>query len=347
MPIIRLEELELWSKLGKNMYNNDGQLLLSKGAVLEPGLIDRLQALGFNEVYMEEDKPSSGNGEPANQHVEQVFRFCEQSMDEFFSRVNTGVKPNITEVKEAANFLYDEVIQTNNILSQLQALRKVDKYTLQHSVAVSIICLKIGQILKMREDDLRRLSLAGMLHDIGKSKVPLSILNKPGSLTDAEREVMNKHPQFGYEMLKMIDIGDRAIELAVLQHHERLDGKGYPLHFPSEKLHDFARIVAVADIFDAMTSDRVYKPRVSPFQAADELRTMSFGHIDPKITRQFLSYIINIAPGEGVILNNGQAAEIVLVDTAEPSRPLVKVGESFINLKEHRELFIRELMQQI
>lgn len=346
MPSIRLDELEVWSKLGKNMHNKSGQLLLAKGTTLEPAFIERLQALGFEEVFLEDEVevPRPHFLQP-NQALVEVLSICEQSIDELMVRINAGLKPNISEVKAATNVLFDEVAKTNNVLQQLRTLRETDRYTLQHSVAVSIISMKIGQLLSMNDESLRRLTLAGMLHDIGKSRVPINILNKPGPLSVAEREEMNKHPQYGYQVLRAIDFEDHAVELAVLQHHERLDGHGYPMHFPSEKLHDFSKIVAVADIFDAMTSDRVYRPRVSPFEAADELKSLSFGQIDPKITRKFLGYIINITPGEAVILNTGESAEIVMVDTTEPNRPLVRVGDVFINLKEHRNLFIKEMIQ--
>lgn len=347
-----VKTLPIGSKLAKSIFSSSGQLLLRQGTFVAPSIIERLLQRGITEVFLT-DSESNGSDKiqasnPANtirnQQLNMAFQYAQKVFHDFTERIKTGVKPDVDDVERAVGCLCDEVVATNNVLEQLCQLREIDNYTLQHSVAVSLLSMKIGHLLKVPDDRLRKLGMSGLLHDIGKEMVPPKILNKSGPLTKAEWEIMSQHPLYGQSILQKIEFTDEFVELVVLQHHERIDGSGYPFHNEAATVHNFSRIVAVADVFDAMTTDRVYRPRTNPFMAADELIKQTFGPLDPGITNVFLNYLINLSHGKRIRLNTGEIGEVVMIERNEPNRPIVKIGKALIDLRVNRNLFIEEIV---
>ncbi|MCD9022085.1 HD-GYP domain-containing protein [Cohnella silvisoli] len=189
-----------------------------------------------------------------------------------------------------------------NLFGLFATLQSKDDYTYRHNLGVGVISTLIGQWLDMEESDLSELTMAATLHDVGKVKIPLDILNKPGKLTDEEYAMMKKHAEFGYEIIKQTPGTNHRQALVALQHHERQDGSGYPHGIQSSDIDLFSRIIAVADIFHAMSSRRSYR-NASPFY--DILRQMqndTFGALDPEITRLFLGKIMQSLIGNEVLL---------------------------------------------
>lgn len=348
-----VKTLPVGSKLAKSIFSSSGQLLLRKGTFLAPSIIERLLQRGITEVFLTDSILPGDNGQntsaaqviPArSRQLNLAFQYAQKVFFDFTERIRTGVQPDIGDVEKAVGCLCEEVVNTNNVLDQLCLLRKKDNYTLQHSVSVSLLSMKIGHLLKMPYERLKKLGMSGLLHDIGKEMVPAEILNKTAPLTKAEWDVMSRHPQFGHSILQKIDYNDEFVDLVVLQHHERIDGSGYPLHSEAASIHYFSRIVAVADVFDAMTTDRVYRKRTNPFMAADELIKQTFGPLDPGITNVFLNYLINLSYGKRVLLNTGEIGDVVVIDKNEPNRPIVKIGKSLVDLKANRNLSIEEIV---
>ena len=245
-----------------------------------------------------------------------------------------------SEVHDAITIIYPEVLHSHNILHCLQGLKQQDDYTFAHSVSVCVLSVKLGQLMGIPEAKLQHLGIAGLLHDMGKAKVPLDILNKPDKLTDQEFDEIKKHPVYGFRIVRDIELHDRSVELAVLQHHERMDGTGYPLRLGAEKLHLFSSIVAVADVFDAITSERYYRPRFELLAAMEEITRKPSGYLDPIVSQKLVQYVQSMVPGEDVMLNTGEIASIVMVFDNEPLRPLVRVDERFIDLREQRHISI-------
>ena len=359
---INLKDLQtqLGLELARSIYSTTGQLLLAKGTILQISHINKLLTQGLNEVYLstktepiiptnEEAPPKYASRSPVssrlNPYIGELFTYGQEVIRDLFARIMANRPVNVKDLAYTVDLLYPEIMVTNNIFIQLRHLRNKDEYTLQHSVAVAILCIKIGQTQKFPEKILKQLGMAGLLHDIGKSRLPLEILNKSGPLTPHEYKEIKKHPILGYQVLLSANLSDRAIETAVLQHHERIDGSGYPLHTDVNHIHPYAKIIAVADIFDALTSDRIYRPKVSPFTAADEIRKATFGHLDPLIAHRFITYFINLSAGEVVRLNTGELAEIILMNQYEPNRPLVKTrSNKFIDLTKDRNFEIQEVI---
>lgn len=340
-----LHDLTLWAVLAQNIYSLQGQLLLAKGTVLKPNLVGKLMASGITEVYLEESQDEDTPAAVQNRNLEGAFRVGQIIVSDVMDQVRDGRPIDSDDLKEAVDIFYPEVIASTNIFTQLLRLRDKDEYTAQHSIAVGAIGVKICQLLGLPQDKAKMVGMAGVMHDIGKVRLPDSVLNKPYDLNSHEWEQMKKHPQYGYEILKSMKDIPPEILLAVLQHHERLNGTGYPLGLTAKKIHLFSRILAIADSFDAMTTERVYHRPRSIFDASKELMAQAYNNqLDIRIVIRFVHYLVDLSPGQKVLLNTGEIAEVILPSKAEPTRPLVQVGEEFFNLEQNRDVWIDGLI---
>ena len=183
------------------------------------------------------------------------------------------------------------------------------------------------------------------MHDIGKSQVPPEILNKPGKLSAEEMDIMKRHTIQGYYLLKEVPRTPLVIMWSVLQHHERMDGSGYPLHLRGSNIHEFARIISVADVYDAMTSDRVYRRRTTPYHVVEALFRQMFNVLDPVVCSKFLYHVKDFMTGNIVMLSDGRQAEIVHPGAFPAGLPLVKTTDGqFINLEQKRDITIYGLI---
>jgi putative nucleotidyltransferase with HDIG domain len=223
-------------------------------------------------------------------------------------------------------------------------MREADEYTYTHSVNVSLLSMLIGKWLKLDYYSIKSLVSAGLLHDIGKGKISPDILNKPGALTDDEFEEIKKHPAYGYQIAEKIPEVSDDILKAILMHHEREDGSGYPLGLKSEQIHDFAKIVAVADVYDAMTSNRAYRTMICPFDVIESIEKDNFGTLDHRVVSVFLKNIASYYMGDFVKLSNGDIGEIVYINPFNISKPIIRAANSYIDLSNEKKLKILELI---
>ncbi|MCR4695400.1 MAG: HD-GYP domain-containing protein [Pseudobutyrivibrio sp.] len=231
------------------------------------------------------------------------------------------------------------------IMSMMLNIQEIDDDTYEHSVNVAIISRVLGGWLGIKDpDELDVLTIAGLFHDIGKSQVPESILKKPGKLTTEEFFRMAEHPVLGYTLLQDQEL-DRRIKLAALQHHERCDGSGYPYGLTRTFIAPFSRVVAIADVYDAMTSDRVYRAGICPFEVIAQFKRQRANKYDVDMLMVFLSNIAQSYIGTGVILSDGSRGIITMVNKNALASPLIKIDDgSFIDLEDRNDLFIRALI---
>jgi HD-GYP domain-containing protein (c-di-GMP phosphodiesterase class II) len=223
----------------------------------------------------------------------------------------------------------------------LDDLSSFDSYTHRHSVQVTVLGLLIarrmwerdgwtdfrGKVRRDRiEDRLRKLGLGLLIHDVGKLAVPPEVLNKPGRLTDDEMTVMRRHPQDGVELLRPADISPLAVSI-VRDHHERLDATGYPAGLDGTKIGEFPRIAAVADVYDAVTSERVYKAAAPPFVGVRVIADGSGTQFCPAVVSHFRAVVFPYPVGHEVTLPDGRVGVVSGVDPGDPERPLVRVAD--------------------
>lgn len=340
-------------QIGRAVTSPDGKSVLAEGMTLTQGMlealtlwridwIDILEPIPIGEQIRTGIKPPKKIQTTAD--FTQTYDQTITIMNRSFSLMRYFKQVPVQELKDLARTNLLPLIKSTGMVNLLFTMQRVDDYTFHHSVNVAAVAGLIGKWLKLPEEEQNELIQAGLLHDIGKSQVPLEILNKPGKLTAEEFKEIQKHPVYGYEMIKESADVSSAIKQAVWQHHEKMDGTGYPLQIPAERIGLFSRILSVADIYDAVTSDRVYHRKMTPFQAMDLLMRERCDKVDTHICTVFLDQIRHFFVGNQVKLTDGREAEIVFMPP-EANRPLVKTQDGeFIDLNGMEELDISELL---
>jgi len=225
--------------------------------------------------------------------------------------------------KAFSNKLVESVDRNPDALLCLTKIREKDDYLLEHSLNVAILLANFGKFLGMSEEEVQDLSYAGFLHDLGKIKIPDEILHKPGRLTDSEMEVMKSHVQHGVDYLQDTDIAQPLIQ-AISEHHERLDGLGYPKGKPDKDISHAGRMLAIADMYDALTADRVYKAGMSSQKAFSILMNEAPTRLDISLVQQFIKCLGVYPVGSLVLLSNERLA-MVIEQNDSPLTPVVKV----------------------
>ncbi|WP_277584247.1 HD-GYP domain-containing protein [Psychrobacillus antarcticus] len=236
-----------------------------------------------------------------------------------------------------------EAVQARQVINLLASIQVKDDYTYRHNIAVGMISNLIGTWMSLEHQDLLQLTTAALLHDVGKMFIPIQILNKPGRLTDEEYAIIKNHTLLGYEIMKKtIGINHRQA-LVALQHHERMNGSGYPFGLTKDKIDLFSRIVSVADIFHAMTSKRVYSNPLPFNEVLVQMEKDVFGELDPAITRLFIEKLMNSLIGHSVMLTDGSEGTILMVQSHNPTRPLIKVNNKFVDLSKDQSIHIKNI----
>ena len=235
---------------------------------------------------------------------------------------NTESKELADTTNNIASNLMNAINSTDAIAVDISALKTSDEYTFKHSVDVATMSMVLAKQQGLSQKQIYEIGVAGLLHDIGKTKIPLDILNKPARLTDEEFAVMKQHPVFGYRMIKGRDEFSNEICMAVLQHHEKMNSKGYPVGFPSDKITQYARILTIADIYDALVTERPYKSAFSQRDAVEMIMSMT-GELDLTAMKSFLESMILYPVDSIVELSNGEKAKVVKNNPHYILRPTV------------------------
>ena len=260
-----------------------------------------------------------------------------------FNQLRTSNDLDLESIRSDVHKALPDMIRNDDVLMRLSQLKESDNYTFDHSLRVSILATMIGKWLGYNEEQLSDLAQASLLFDIGKLKIPDFILNKPNKTKEEEFDIVKKHAQFGYSILLKTKGVTNNIKYSALQHHERIDGSGYPLRLRSGQIHEFAKIIMVCDIFDAMTNERPYKDKSSPFDAAEYLHWNAGKTLDSKIVYIFLKNLSVFYTGKDVLLSTNERGRIVYVDVNFPTRPVIQVGEKFVDLVKEKQIRIVEL----
>ncbi|MBO8158395.1 HD-GYP domain-containing protein [Thermosyntropha sp.] len=298
------------------------RVLLTAGQVLNEYYIKRIQEKGIPAVYV---KDVLGIEKTVGPVAEEVIIESNKVLRETFkSCMNTG-RLTLKAIKSQVDLIIDELLRNQNLAIGLEDIRDYDSYTYQHSVSVCILSLIIGIKNGYNREKLRNLGIGAILHDIGKITVPQKILNKPGVLDDFEKEFIKKHPWEGFNIIRNSQEVSLVSAHVALQHHEHISGKGYPQGLRGDKIHEFAQIAAVADIFDALVSDRPYRLGYSNQEALEILYKESSGHIKKEYVDLLSQHIIPYPPGTLVKLTTGDTAVVLGENPDNLSKPRVKI----------------------
>lgn len=271
------------------------------------------------------------------------FSFSANDLKGIFDSITAGEALDTNDLLNKITSLLKPEQTTIDFFDMLHNLRSVNDSIYAHCINVSLISRMIGIWLKLPQEDIDLLTIAGLLHDIGKTKIPDDILNKKEQLTDEEFSLIRKHPVFGYDILKKQGLDMRILK-ATLMHHERCDGSGYPLALKENDIDDFAMIVAIADVYDAMTAARIYRAPLCPFQVIAEFEKEGLQKYKPKYILTFLEHIATTYQNNRVMLSNGESAKIVLLNQQVFSKPLVQLSDgSCIDLN-RSQLYIKAII---
>ncbi len=328
MRFLTIDKVVPGSRLAKPLYGTQGIVLLRENVELTEAILARLKAYGYNGLYIEDE---ISEGIVINDLVDEGLRLRTAARLE--SIVNRN--GNIAEMKPLISEIVDSIMENGDVVIHMNRLWGHHEYTYLHCVNVGILAVSIGIKLNLSRDNLIYLGTAGLLHDIGKKFVPVEILDKPGRLSDEEYEVVQKHPEIGFEILAESMELNSVTKVGVLQHHERFDGSGYPGGLKGDEITIFGRILAVADTYDAMTSDRAYRNAFSPSEAVEYLMGDGNQLYDFHVVDVFVRCVAVYPVGACVELSDGTHGIVVQNYSDCVLRPVVRNTETkeIIDLK--------------
>ncbi|MGE5704158.1 MAG: HD-GYP domain-containing protein [Clostridia bacterium] len=358
MPLVQTDVNLVGRTLEDDVFTSTGSLLLSTGMTLTTVHIYSLLRNGIFSVRVSlpEQKNDSaymsvvtieGQLEKLSYDHETAASYVKamELTKGLFDKVTEDSIPSLREFGQAFFPVAEQVLKRTGIFRPLYALEGSDSYTYRHSINVGMLSALIAKLMNQSDEDIILIGQAGFLHDVGKMLVPKEILMKPGKLTKEEYEQMKMHTVYGHELIAKMEGAPDMLAKCALMHHERMNGTGYPLGLKGDAIPFACQIIAVADQFDAICSDRVYKERTSPFVAAQILwQSACEGHLNPEIVTKFAHYIVSLYAGSKAVLNTGEEVEVVFIHKDEPMRPLVRRGEDFFDLRSHRVWDIEKMI---
>ncbi|EPY08563.1 metal dependent phosphohydrolase [Paenibacillus alvei TS-15] len=375
MVFIPVSQAKPGDQLEQDVITGLGGVIMNKGRTLSIRDLDVLDAFMIKSVAVASsypspvmdsvgtraDAPDSKNSEPtlpqASSRQNSQFQHDAGFVESWLQMVNLlknvyktvgATKLPILELRQQMEWLlgqnehYSPVCFHPQIKEMLQG--NEEDYVYHKSAAVALTSYLIGQWSGYPSKEGMQIALSGLLHDIGKTKVDSDIWSKKGTLTENEKIEMRRHTHYGYELLRNVPAINDGVKLAALQHHERIDGSGYPLGVTGERIHPYAKIVAIADIFHAMTQNRIYKRASSPYIALERLKEESFGQLDPQLVRTFIHKVAQMHQNAIVKLNDGRVGRIVFTEDAYLTRPWVSVDGSIVQLTQERQIWIEEVL---
>lgn len=299
MRYINIDQARSGMVVGKSIYNEAGQILVHYRVKLTDKLISRMKQKGLSGFYIEDHLSNDIEMESViSEGLQQRAAKVLHDMD-------------IDAAMDIAGDITEELSLHGEISLNLVDLRTNSDYTYKHSVNVSVLAVLIGIGLGLKKPKLKALAAAGLLHDIGKLNVPSEVLHKKGPLTEEEYDLVKQHSEMGYAKIKDNILITSKTKMGVYMHHENMDGTGYPLGLSGEQIYEFARIIHVADVYDAITSKRVYKNPQSPNEAIEFLMQNAGNMFDTKCVKAFITYIPVYPKGRNVILSDDTVAVVV------------------------------------
>ncbi|WP_438348104.1 HD-GYP domain-containing protein [Paenibacillus sp. FA6] len=333
----------LGMQLRRDMFNKAGVLIVPASTVLN---YTKLKILESHGISLEESDVQSATSSVSRTVLKQNVLINESvlQIEEIFGEIRHTKEVSLFDIRNRIIPMIHETTEQPNLYGLFASLQSKDDYTYRHNIGVGVIATIIGRWLGLKETELMELTMAGTLHDVGKVRIPLEILNKPGKLTKEEFALMKKHTIFGYEMIKETPGTNHRLALVALQHHERQNGSGYPFGIRSNKIDSFSRIVAVADVFHAMTSRRSYRKETPFYETLKQMYQDGFGILDTPIIHLFLDKMMQSLIGNQVLLTDGRTGSIIMINRHDPMHPLVKIAEVFLDLSRESSVHIEQVI---
>lgn len=360
-----------------DVYTSDNQLVIPKGTVLTEEIIKALKDYSVFAIRIAEEEAGGQSEEtedvvPGQEEIADIKELEEEEEEgivniretKAFKEFQSSFMESVDDLKDVFNSVVtnNEEIDTGlllsdvknviskgksslHILDMLQCMRGYSDTTYVHCMNVALLCNMIARTVypDMPKEELDVLTLSGLLCDIGKILVPEDITMKKGRLTIPEYNIAKTHVFHGNNILKGLNLDPRIAEVA-MRHHERCDGSGYPSGYKTEQIEEFARIVAIADTYDAMTSERVYRAAICPFEVIHMFEREGLSKYDARFLIPFLEKAVQAYINTKVLLSNGMKGRVIMINRKDLTRPVVKVKDEFIDLSYDTSIKIKEVL---
>lgn len=299
------------------IFDEYGRILVNRDVKLTEKIIEKLKEKGILEICIHDD-------------ISEGIDMYDDISQKLKSKTIKHLKNlNLDKVQENANKIVDELLYNSDVYEYVN-IKTFDNYTYEHSIAVSVYSTMIGISYGFSENEIRKLAIGGMLHDIGKNCIDYNILNKPEKLTPEEYEQIKTHPLFGYNMLNKNTSISATSKIVILEHHENEDGTGYPRKLKSNEIYKFSKIVHIADVYDALISERPYKKAMNPKNAIDYIIEKSGTMFSEEFVNVFIQIMPSYSKGSIVELNDGRKAIVLKNILGNIHRPDIRI----LNTKE-------------
>jgi len=357
MRIIDIDDIKPNMQIGKTIYSENGDVLLAKDTFLRQSYIERLKEKNIPAIYIEDELSKGINSQSvvsletkvkAIQTIKGIYDAIDPTKKNLGKTIiNEGA---YLSLKDTIEKIIDEIKRNRELSFNMVELLSTDLYTYTHSVNVTILSLMLSNELGYCDDDQFKIGMGCLLHDIGKVMIDDKILHKKGALSKEEFLHMRKHSEYGHEMLKDNNGLTAITKNIVLLHHEKLDGSGYPYQLKGDEIKRHVRIATIADIFDAITSERVYSKELPIYKGLELISSYAPDLIDEEIYHLLSKKIAPYPPGTSVHLSNGYKGIVFALNKDHPTRPIIKIilddqdqrfaEDLMIDLMEELTLFI-------
>lgn len=363
---IQIINAKVGMQIARDIYSEKDELIIAKESFLTKRGIEKLKAFGIYciDIYAHEKDTQLNQPDFVSQTVEDDLNHTRSKITESkeFVEFKKTFDSSISHLKKTFGNIISEqtAINTDTLLNEVDSLlkkgrntlhvfdmmncmREYDDVTFAHSISVALLCHIMGEWLHYSEEDIKILTVSGLLHDVGKLMIPTELITKPGKLTSEEYTTVKNHVLYGYNILRKQNIDER-IKKSALMHHERCDGTGYPNADTAKTIDKFAKIVAIADVYDAMTADRSYRKGMCPFDVIGVFEEDGLKRYDTLFLLTFMEKTVESYIGTTVQLSNDQIGKIIAIHKNFMSRPLVQCGNDFIDLSKKKDLKIVRIL---
>lgn len=351
--IISIDNIKPGMQISENVVNNEGMLVVVKDTVVTDNIIKRLIRYNISEINVNTSADSNIKknilkNSPDLEKFKNDMGEVKDSLNNSFNSIITDCpdKETLNQVIDCGMSFYYDNCKKNNILDILYCIQEFSDTTYVHCINVSMIAGLLAKWLFWSEEDVNKVVVCGLFHDIGKLMIPNDILNKPGKLTNQEYSFMKKHSEFGFVKLKDIELLPAEVKRAALLHHERCDGSGYPFGLKRNKIDKYSKIIAIADVYDALTANRIYREAMCPFDVISILEQEGLERYETRYILTFLQQILNSYLNKKVELSNGEIVTIDEINHDARSKPVVVMdGGKKIDLSKMSEVKIVKICE--
>lgn len=360
---MKIEDLRLGKTIAEDIFANTQYPIIYKNTKIKPDhlrvfeLFNLKIVLIYNEVETVETNQTVENEEihtvpsvltslPKYTSFEKYYNDGITQLKKEFSNWEAGGKIDLTKVRGMIIPIMEMVLEDRSYIFDLNSYSNPKDYLYHHCIATGLISAVLAKKLGLERGDTIQLAIAGMLADSGMSRIPTKVREKKSTLTESEFEEIRKHPYYSYMLVKNIPAIKDIMKVAIYQHHERLDGSGYPKGDRIGANSNFAQIIAVADVFHAMTSERLYRSKQSPFKVIEMIKEEEFGKFDIKVVQALMDIVVDLPIGTKIELSNLELGEVMFINKYSPTRPLVKLTRTgeIIDLSSKRSFYISRVI---